>query len=274
MLTKIIVVVVMCLLATPLRAEESIFIESPATGTIVVPGQTIALVMRQMNGLPPVYFDQVVGLLPSPLIATQTVQSVDPYVVSIRINATASSGDYQIVGIVKRRGVSNFVYTKPILLRVQSAAIASISFPSRAMSLRFPGDAAVAQVDAYSASGSYIPLSAADRSRMIWSIDDSSVASVSSSGGLMGLQGGVARVAVTLDGLRSFLDVVVEVPTIRGDLNGDNVVDASDVLVLQASMNRSVQVPGDPRDVNGDGRIDALDLRVLTSMCSKPRCAI
>jgi hypothetical protein len=273
MLKKLVAIVFVLLSAAPLRAEDSIFIDSPAAGVVVAPGQTVSIVMRQASGLSPVYFNESVGLLPSPLFAEQTVQSVDPYVISIRIKDTARSGDYQIVGIVKRQGAGAYVETKPLLLRVQSSAIKAISFPSRSVLLRFPGDSVALQLDAYDAGGSYIPLSMNDRGRLTWIVDDPTVVAVSQSGEIVALKRGAARVSTKLDGLQGVLDVVVEAPSVRGDLNGDNTIDSSDLAIIRAAINKSVQVQGDSRDINGDGKIDALDLRVLTTLCSRPRCA-
>lgn len=61
---------------------------------------------------------------------------------------------------------------------------------------------------------------------------------------------------------------------LRGDLNGDDRVDLSDVNELATWLNTPPTSPTDARDLNGDGKIDALDSRVLTTLCSSARCAL
>jgi hypothetical protein len=57
------------------------------------------------------------------------------------------------------------------------------------------------------------------------------------------------------------------------DLNGDGVIDRSDVaIVLAASISRA-SGPNDPRDLDGDGRITWQDARLLQAYCDNPLCA-
>ena len=64
---------------------------------------------------------------------------------------------------------------------------------------------------------------------------------------------------------------VCEVPGVC-DVDGDRVIDASDIRAITASRNLPV-VPGDPRDANGDGVITLLDARMCVLECTNPRCA-
>lgn len=63
-----------------------------------------------------------------------------------------------------------------------------------------------------------------------------------------------------------------EVASQPGDLNGDGVVDQTDLDILLAAKNTPATGPGDPRDLNGDGKIDALDARKLVTLCTRPGC--
>jgi alpha-tubulin suppressor-like RCC1 family protein len=59
----------------------------------------------------------------------------------------------------------------------------------------------------------------------------------------------------------------------QGDVNGDGVVDTTDVNLVLAARNTPASGPNDVRDVDGDGMITALDARKVTLLCTYPRCA-
>ena len=67
--------------------------------------------------------------------------------------------------------------------------------------------------------------------------------------------------------------VNITVPLL-GDINGDGVVDSNDLNLILAALNKPANGPNDLRDLNGDGKIDALDSRKLTTLCTRPRCAV
>ncbi|MCB1702023.1 MAG: S8 family serine peptidase [Halioglobus sp.] len=62
-------------------------------------------------------------------------------------------------------------------------------------------------------------------------------------------------------------------PPIPGDVNGDGVVDITDVNLVVAARNELADGPGDPRDMNGDGLINVTDARLVALQCTLPRCA-
>ena len=67
--------------------------------------------------------------------------------------------------------------------------------------------------------------------------------------------------------------IPVSVPsTIRGDLNGDGIVDKSDVAIITDVLNTPANGPNDARDLNHDGVINALDARILVTLCTHPGC--
>jgi len=58
---------------------------------------------------------------------------------------------------------------------------------------------------------------------------------------------------------------------VNGDINGDNVIDASDLTILNDPSNMNKQWPNDPpanpnTDLNGDGQVNSMDLGILTSL--------
>lgn len=59
---------------------------------------------------------------------------------------------------------------------------------------------------------------------------------------------------------------------LRGDVNGDGVVDSMDI-VLTSQRNRDMTSgPYDKSDINGDGRITGQDVSALTKLCTAPGC--
>lgn len=69
---------------------------------------------------------------------------------------------------------------------------------------------------------------------------------------------------VTGEIARTLRDVVtrVVIPALRGDLNGDRVIDVADRMILARRLARGEA--GREDDLNGDGAADVADLQVLT----------
>lgn len=111
-------------------------------------------------------------------------------------------------------------------------------------------------------------------SQTVLSSDNTKVARVSSSGSVAAVEPGRTTIRARYGVMTSSVVVTVNVFGMRGDLNGDNVVDQVDLTFLLTYINRPSSGSGDPRDLNGDGRVDALDSRVLATLCTRPRCAV
>jgi Dockerin type I domain len=65
----------------------------------------------------------------------------------------------------------------------------------------------------------------------------------------------------------------------RGDLNGDGVVDQTDLAIVHNALNTAANVDplsgkvNDARDLDGDGVITVNDVKLLTALCTYPACA-
>jgi len=255
------------------NAQDLLRISSPLPDTVVAPGQSLQIIINQRDGLSPLYFNDAIGLLPSPLFAAQNVLSLDPYVVAVTVRNDVKPGEYIVVGVGRRKGETVFVQTPGVILKVSGAGLASIGFASQSLRLRFPGETRTAVLEGADQFGKIIDIPRDVFDRVTWKVDDGGVATVKGIGVVTALAPGAARLSAQVDGLSAFININVANRSMRGDLNGDNVIDIGDVAILQAAFNTLTSVLGDPRDLNGDGKIDALDLRVLTTLCTRPRCA-
>jgi amidase len=59
---------------------------------------------------------------------------------------------------------------------------------------------------------------------------------------------------------------------IRGDVNGDGVVDSVDIAATARRVPQMASGPYDTSDVDGDGRITGKDVSALTKLCTPPGC--
>jgi hypothetical protein len=73
------------------------------------------------------------------------------------------------------------------------------------------------------------------------------------------------------------LEVVVpegEVPFVqRCDIDGNDIIDRNDILLISKHRNQPASDPDDPKDRDGNGVITLLDARGCVLACTYPRCA-
>ena len=73
------------------------------------------------------------------------------------------------------------------------------------------------------------------------------------------------------------LDVVVpegEVPFVqRCDVDGNEIIDRNDILLISRHRNQPASDPDDPKDWDGNGVVNILDARGCVLACTYPRCA-
>jgi uncharacterized repeat protein (TIGR01451 family) len=58
------------------------------------------------------------------------------------------------------------------------------------------------------------------------------------------------------------------------DVNGDGVIDLTDLDLITAARNQAASGPSDPRDANGDGRITVTDVRICSQRCTRAACSV
>lgn len=60
--------------------------------------------------------------------------------------------------------------------------------------------------------------------------------------------------------------------SLRGDIDGNGIVNATDLRSLNGYLNQLVTDANRIYDLNNDGRINAVDARLLTTLCTNARC--
>jgi len=98
------------------------------------------------------------------------------------------------------------------------------------------------------------------------------VAQVDTVGNITAVAPGQTAIAVTYGGIQGSAVVQVNISDLRGDLNGDGVIDGFDYALLAQAVGQTATGPDDPRDLNGDGLIDSKDLTALSALCPSALC--
>lgn len=81
----------------------------------------------------------------------------------------------------------------------------------------------------------------------------------------LGFPIGVQTVQITSVRVAGAMDIEPKSPNVVGDLNGDGVVDVSDLLLLFGAWGACPAGGSCPADFNGDGSVDVSDLLILFS---------
>lgn len=256
------------LLAAPaMAAETAVFIASPPNGAIVIPGTTLTLEVKSTGAT--IVSASLVGgdvlryLKPNQMPPPATKS---PFLLQVPLSASMPAGPLGFV-VSARLSDGKVYFAQPLLVGVDSVVpITTISVRPRSAELKYVGEPYRFKV--YDQTNSLI--NAHPRLKCISLSPE--ILQVSSLCDVRSIAMGEGQVLFEINGLQALIQVMAK-SSIRGDLNGDGVVDELDVDELQLFMDTRSDVVGDARDLNGDGKIDALDLRVLTTLCTRPRCA-
>jgi hypothetical protein len=252
------------------QAIPTLAIVSPVNETVVQAGQTIQVTVNATN-VTLLTMEAVVGTDPLGVSLSQTVSPQQIF--SITVPNPLHPGRYFITALGKRAS-GGTVQSAPVSIIVPiNGPVSSLRVSGNPLVLLFPGDQSGLDVVASTPSGS-VTLTSVNLS---FTSDDPSVASVGSNGIVIGQKPGNTLVHVNYGTGASAVSAGVRVlvgGSVRGDFNGDDRVDTSDIFVLNALLNTRANGPNDARDLNHDGKIDALDARVLTTLCTYARCAV
>lgn len=255
-------------LLAPLCAEaQGLAVSLPTDGSTYHPGDTIAVTVINPSGGPVSLGTSVHGAQIDPLLFTD-----GPYNFSIQIPKGESAGNYFISAITPGANASN--PGARIRLRIEpdiSAPNSTLTTGFTTTYFDFPG--LTESIDDIYLSYGAVSTEVSNSSLLTSKVDDPTIASVNGVN-ITALAPGTTTVTLSVGSASTMVKVVVDKGSgVRGDLNGDGVVDLSDLAILQSALNTKTATPNDPRDLNHDGKIDALDARVLTTLCTYPRCA-
>ncbi|MBL8227366.1 MAG: hypothetical protein JNL98_02770 [Bryobacterales bacterium] len=196
------------------------------------------------------------------------VPDASPYHFRIEIPAKVAGRRSLVAAVITESGAT--IESSPVGIYVDpQVAVRSLTIRSAPISFEYVGKAIKLDIGG-TIDGDVVGIDLVDA--CTYESTDTSVVRVAQDGSVIAWGVGSSRIVARFKGLSTAVDVQV-VQTMRGDLNGDQVIDQEDVLELQEYVNTTATCPNDARDLNRDGKIDALDARILTTLCTNPRCA-
>jgi hypothetical protein len=237
------------------------------SGATVTSGRSITVTVTVASGIYP----HGVGLFTKDPLEGADLQQVVGSTLhfTISIPTYTTPGPYPLFAVsVNAAGVE--VNSAPITVNVERADMpTALSVDPFSLTLRFIGDSLPFTVWGKFAAG--LQTDVTQSSYLIVTSENPRVAAVQND--IISAAGsGQTNIDVTYRSIT--VKVPVTVPSaIRGDLNGDGIVDQSDLNIILAALNTAANGPNDARDLNHDGKINELDAHILRSLCTHPGCA-
>lgn len=236
---------------------QQLAITSPASGAVYAAGQTVNVTVSVTNGA---VLAVQVGAQD---IGFSAYQTTSPYSFSLSVpTKTIGLKNLFAVGLVANETV---IVSPVISIDVEPGAVpTAISFQQSMVTFGYVGQQRRIGVTASFADGSTLDIS--QSSQITFSSDTPSVVSVDPTGLMTANGPGIAHIAVT-DGTLTATMQAIGPTAIKGDLNGDGVVNSDDLFLLESMLGSTLTGPNDARDINGDGKIDILDVQALLTLC-------
>jgi len=236
---------------------QQLAITSPAPGAVFSPGQTVNVAVSVSHG-------QVVAVqVGAQDIGFSAYQTTSPYSFSLIVpTETIGLKNIFAVGLVANETV---IVSPVINIDVEpGAAPTAISFQQSLVTFGYVGQQRRIGVTAIFADGSTLDVS--QSSQIQFSSGTPTVISVDSTALMTANGPGNANITVSYGNLIATMKAIG--PTaVKGDLNGDGVVNSDDLFLLESMLGSTPTGPNDARDINEDGKIDILDVRALLTLC-------
>ncbi|MGH7411678.1 MAG: hypothetical protein ACREJ6_11560, partial [Candidatus Methylomirabilis sp.] len=251
------------------EARAALQIISPADGTVVAPGDTVAITVVPTPGS--TYSAvQVIG----EDLGVSDARSTPPYEFSMTIpEDTVGPHRLTAVGLIAPDQAD---FSPPVTLQVETpATITSLSVSPSDVAFEYAGQQITLTVTGRTDAGALIDLS--HSSQTSFQPADSTVAALAGTFLTAIGQGATQSTTVTVSYKNLSVVVPVTVPkAIAGDLDADGEVDQDDLNLLLdfVTLGDSPTGPFDARDLNHDGVIDQADAVQLQSLCTRPPCII
>jgi len=236
---------------------QQITIASPASGAMFSAGQTINVSVSVTNGQ---VFAVQVGAQD---IGFTSYQTQTPYSFTLTVPSnTIGPKNIFAVGLIANETV---ILSPVISVDVEpSSQPTSIAFQQSVVTFGYVGQQRKVGITATFADGSALDIS--QSTQVVFSSGNSSVVTVNPTGVMTAQGPGNTTVTASYGTLSATLNVIG--PTgVKGDLNGDGVVNSDDLLLLETMLGSTLTGPNDARDLNGDGQINNLDVQALLSIC-------
>ena len=254
-----------CFSSALLAQQPTLQITAPASNTSVTAGQTLGVTVSAGAG-----FTKVAVTATDPLGGAGPLVT-PPYQFSMSIPSAVPYGQYFITAVgVDPTGHLSF--SDPVPISVEPAvAVTSLTVQPQRLAFKFLGQQILILVSGTLADGSIVDLTTSVNT--LYTTTNPQIAAVSSTGLVTAVGSGDGA---SINVQRGSLSVAIPVgvrAAVRGDLNGDGIVDQSDLDIITLALNTAANKPADARDLNGDGVINALDARILVTLCTRPGCA-
>jgi len=247
--------------------QPSLQITSPADGAFISVGQALTV---NVSAFPSGSVSQV-GLLASDPLEGAAPLANGPYQFNLDIPASLPYGRYEIVA-VGSDSLGRQVFSPPVSISAEpTIPLEALTVQPIRLKFQFIGQQLPLLVYGKFADGTIADLTNSDAT--LFSSTNTQNVTANQTGMVTAIGGGTGASVVVQRGTLS-VSVPVTVPvSIRGDLNGDGVVDRNDLNIIMIALNTPASVPFDARDLNRDGVINALDARILVTLCTRPGCA-
>jgi hypothetical protein len=248
--------VVLFFSCVPVASGQHVAITSPANGSVHAPGTTIDVTATASG--------PVLGVkVGSQDLGTSVYQFTAPYSFSLTVPPDIiGPRNLFAVGLVANETV---VFSSPISVDIEpSAPPTAIKFQQSWVAFGYVGQQQRVGITATFSDGSTLDVTKS--TQLTFTSGNPTFLSVDNTGLMTSVATGNTTVTGRFGSLTAILHTVGP-SGVKGDLDGDGIVTADDLLLLETMVGSAPTGPHDARDLNGDGKIDNLDVELLLAHC-------
>jgi hypothetical protein len=255
--------------------SDALVITSPASGTVVAPGQVVTMSVTVNSGTYPSGVAVMGGedggpsVMEAPESGLSPVSGPSTLTFSVTIPASSFPGKFGISAAgTNASGILQSSYEITLEVeRTDSPVSLRVDPPS--LHLRFVGDSVHFTVTGIYQDGSWHGLS---QSSALQITSENTAVAIAKDGSIVASGPGNTLIQILYGSATA--TIAVSVPnSISGDLNGDGRVDIEDVAIERSALGQPDTVPNDARDPLGVGTVTAQDVRTIILRCTYPDCS-